>query len=417
MERINEKLKEDIIQGASKAENSALNSLQECRELIASSSEVDEALIEQIKAKRKETLEQLNNDKRILDVFKNGYDNIYGIDNTYLAKNIIFRCRYALGSVIITSFVSAAVPDIASPAVVASGGFLAMLINWGNIDNKYKIEIDNDSRIVCNIMDSLSIFVDAFEKDEKEAIRRLDAIKTMPNSENKKDDLLQVMDNTIELLHRKKDTKDTLEDELKAFVDNPNGIINLVAQGLDKGVEKEPQSLESLLLSIVNSESTIIHNLRGIANYCYEKGSIYRSNYLNPLLARKKETSRKELPISPQELSANMQGYCNPQYDIYTGYKIPFTHIKQDEFDFPLQEALLLESFDDALADFIELTDYIESEFKGLNLEINKVISKNITPEAKAKEIKRLVRSLIKQLEHAHVNKHPKKQVKKVIYN
>lgn len=417
MERINEKLKKDIIQGTSRAENSVLKSLQECRELIASSSVIDEALIEQIKAQRQKTLEQLKRNTQSLDVFKNGHDNIIGIDNISLEENKYCRCKCYAGAAIFAALVSATAPDIAAPAVVASGGFLAMLINWGNIDNKYKIEIANDSRIVSNIMDSLLVFIDAFETDEKEAIRRLDAIKTMPNSENKKEDLLQVMDNTIELLHRKKDTKDTLEDELKAFVDNPNGIINLVAQSLDKGVEKDPQSLESLLFSIVNSESTIIHNLRGIANYCNEKGDIYRSNYLNPLLARKKETTRKESPISPQELSANMQGYCNPQYDIYTGYKIPFTHIKQDEFDFPLPEALLLESFERSLSDFIELTDYIESEFKGLNLEINKVISKNITPEAKAKEIKRLVRSLIKQLEHAHVNKHPKKQVKKVIYN
>ena len=138
MERINEKLKEDIIQGASKAENSALNSLQECRELIASSSEVDEALIEQIKAKRKETLEQLNNDKRILDVFKNGYDNIYGIDNISLEENKYCRCKCYAGAAIITAFVSAAVPDIASPAVVVSGGSLAMLIIWGKLDNRFK---------------------------------------------------------------------------------------------------------------------------------------------------------------------------------------------------------------------------------------------------------------------------------------
>ena len=415
MERINEKLKEDIIQGTPKAKNSALNSLQECRELIASSSEVDEALIEQIKAIRKKTLEQLKRKKQSLDVFKDGYDNIIGIDNVSLEENKYYRCRCYAGAAIFAAFVSAAPPDIAAPAVVVSGGFIAGLISMGVLDNRYKIEIANDSRVVSNIMDSLSVFVDAFEKDEKEATRRLDAIKTMPNSENKKEDLLQVMDKSINLLNQKKDTKETLEDELKAFVANPNGIINLAAQSLDKGVEKEPQSLENLLLSIINSERTILHNLRGKANNCNEKGNIYRSNYLNPLLARKKETTRKESPISPQELSANMQGYCNPQYDIYTGYKIPFTHIKQDEFDFPLPESLLLESFDDALADFIELTDYIESEFKGLNLEINKVLAKNLTSAEKIIEIEIIVRCLIKQLENTHVNKHPKKQVKKVI--
>ena len=71
MERINEKLKKDIIQGTSSAENNALNSLQECRELIASSSVIDEALIEQIKAQRQKTLEQLKRNTQSLDVFKN----------------------------------------------------------------------------------------------------------------------------------------------------------------------------------------------------------------------------------------------------------------------------------------------------------------------------------------------------------
>ena len=80
MERINEKLKKDIIQGTSRAENSVLKSLQECRELIASSSVIDEALIEQIKAQRQKTLEQLKRNTQSLDVFKNGHDNIIGID-------------------------------------------------------------------------------------------------------------------------------------------------------------------------------------------------------------------------------------------------------------------------------------------------------------------------------------------------
>ena len=50
MGRINAMLKEDIIQGTSGAKNSVLESLQECRKLIESSSEVDEALIEQIRS-------------------------------------------------------------------------------------------------------------------------------------------------------------------------------------------------------------------------------------------------------------------------------------------------------------------------------------------------------------------------------
>ena len=141
MERINEKLKEDIIQGTPKAKNSALNSLQECRELIASSSEVDEALIEQIKAIRKKTLEQLKRKKQSLDVFKDGYDNIIGIDNVSLEENKYYRCRCYAGAAIFAAFVSAAPPDIAAPAVVVSGGFIAGLISMGVLDNRYKIEI------------------------------------------------------------------------------------------------------------------------------------------------------------------------------------------------------------------------------------------------------------------------------------
>lgn len=414
MGRINAMLKEDIIQGTSGAKNSVLESLQECRKLIESSSEVDEALIEQIKAQRKETLKQLKKHKSSLDIFKDGHDNIIGKDKISLEKNKYNRCRYAVASVIVTAFVSATVPDIAAPAIVVYGGFLAGLLSMDVLDNRFKKEIDNDKQITSNSMDSLSIFVDAFKKDEKYATRRLDGIKTNPNNENKKETLLQVMDKSINLLKQKKDTKETLEEELKAFVANSNESISLVAPSLDKGVEKEPQSLESLLLSIINCETTILNNLRGIANYCYEKGSIYRSNYLNPLLLRKKETIKKGFPISPQELSANMQGFCNPQYDIYTGYKIPYTHIKHDESEYHLQEVLLLESFERTLADFIELIDYIEAEFKGLNLEINKVMAKNITPDEKIIDIKIIVRCLIKQLEDTQINKQTNKQA---IYN
>ncbi len=393
-----------IIIGVESTKDNALSSLNECRELILSSSEINEELIQQIKKQRQDILTNLNESQNFLYLYNQGYSLDCDIAKNLIAIDGSMRFFLSLMDGVLAGFIINRFPQMSVPAVVISGGFLAGIIIWDKKDQDLKKSISKDIIGVGHAMDSLEAFVDTYREDEAHARKKIDDIINNPNATKKKETLLQIMDNSIESLKEKKDTKETLEDLMESFTESgATNCVNLIAKALSDSVEiqleKKPQALETLLFSIINCERPILKNTKELYDYCYGKGTTYFEKYVRALLIKERQTP-------PQEVSTSTHSFYSPQ--------LPLNYIQQAEPYVPLEETLLLESYNNALSEFQELIKFIEPRFIKLNQEINKVVSKKTTPEEKIEEIKELVRSLVKELEDTYLNNNSKKQAIKV---